>query len=288
MALYSQLLYSLSNTLGTTPGKEFQAALLAAANVQETTKRSVLFCLGDRPVGLTMRRMWAALSLFQRVCLCWQLTTLAWAGVSEEALQSLMSDASMDMALHTLGKDFPALVTTLVEERNRYLAASLRDAALAAARQAFADSRCEGKDLRRTCTQCGEEFPSRSAMFKHLKEKGMHAPAPSEAVLRPVRVVGVLGYGHLAGVLELLQGEGLKDIRTEELMCEVPNAVGWGSSIACCALGLGALLLSGAAATTAVTLLWRAGGTSMPGTAPRVPIAMRSLRSIPLRLSRPR
>merc|ERR1711988_169244 len=115
----------------------------------------------------------------------------------EEQVMELMSESGVDGALQQLGKSFPTVLATLVEERDQFLAASLRDAALEAARASgrrlanrsrnmVEDS---GKDIRRTCSMCGQEFPSRSAMFRHLKERGRHSDVEDTSLPR-VTLVG--------------------------------------------------------------------------------------------------
>merc|ERR1740129_2275647 len=135
--------------------------------------------------------------------------------IGEDDISELMNEHGIEFAMRQLGQVFPTVLTTLVEERNKFLAASVRAAALKAAGMAATAQQMVGKDSRRTCSMCGQEFPSRSAMFRHLKESGRHT-APTAGPLPPIKVVGVIGFGHLGGVQRLLESE--QDINIASLM----------------------------------------------------------------------
>lgn len=57
----------------------------------------------------------------------------------------------------------------------------------------------------KTCTFCGDEFPTRSALFRHLRKPAEHCPAPREDEGEKVMVL--FGYDCLAGGAERGGGE---------------------------------------------------------------------------------
>lgn len=108
----------LGDKLGVTPGSELLAAVEAAR------ERGVRVELCDRDVRITLRRAWAALSLWKRSMLLSGL--LASLGktpdLSEKDLAELRRKDAMSELLRELGEAVPELTTALIHERDSYLA----------------------------------------------------------------------------------------------------------------------------------------------------------------------
>lgn len=88
--------------------------------------------LGDRPVRLTLLRAWEALSFFGKIKL---VIALAWSSLRQpsteelrEWIESIMNDPSNDIltkSVEELGRHFPAIKKTIIEERDVYMACKI-------------------------------------------------------------------------------------------------------------------------------------------------------------------
>ena len=106
--IYSWLLARVGNDLDVAPGEEFRVA------VREAQSIDACVVLGDRPLSITLSRLWAALSLWEK----WRLLgTLLWTGMtmldSEEMRAEIEKMKQTDVlteAIREVGKDFPSLL----------------------------------------------------------------------------------------------------------------------------------------------------------------------------------
>jgi pheromone shutdown-related protein TraB len=175
----------LGGKLGVMPGSE----LLEAVEVARAQGVPVVLC--DRDVRITLRRAWAAPSLWKKSKLLAEL--LAGSSdapeISEEVLRSLRQKDVLSEWMQELGARYPELKRALIDERDTYLATKIRAA--------------EGRVL-----------------------------------------VGVVGAGHLAGMVQALHDRREVDLRELERI-PAPSrwlvGVGWGVTVAV----LGGLLFVG-------------------------------------------
>uniref|UniRef100_UPI003590103E traB domain-containing protein-like isoform X2 n=1 Tax=Myxine glutinosa TaxID=7769 RepID=UPI003590103E len=113
----------ITEQLGVVPGGEFRQAYREAALVP--------FCrfhLGDRPIPVTLRRAFSALSFWQKIRLAWDLLFLNGPLSSEDVEQCKQKDLLEQMMAEMIG-EFPDLHRTIVAERDVYLTHSLRQSA---------------------------------------------------------------------------------------------------------------------------------------------------------------
>jgi pheromone shutdown protein TraB len=117
----------LSAQLGVRTGGEFRAAAAAA----EAAGAQIV--LGDRPVEVTLRRAWDALTWRQRWALGAELAAGARgargpgaAAAAAAAVERLKSDDAVSAMLASIGERYPLAVSALVHERDLYLAWSLK------------------------------------------------------------------------------------------------------------------------------------------------------------------
>ena len=112
----------LGGKLGVMPGSE----LLEAVEVAREQGVPVSLC--DRDVRITLRRAWAAPSLWQKSKLISEL--LVGAGdapeISEEVLRDLRKRDVLSEWMQELGARYPELKRALIDERDSYLAAKIR------------------------------------------------------------------------------------------------------------------------------------------------------------------
>ncbi|CAH1117931.1 unnamed protein product, partial [Phaedon cochleariae] len=121
--------------------------------------------LGDRPINITLQRALARLTWFQTFKLAWHLLTSK-DPVTVEEIEKCKNRDMLEQLLADLAGEYPAFREVFLDERDIYLTNSLQAAALS-----------------------------------KLKPKGRDAPleAPSESL----RIVGVVGIGHVPGILKL-------------------------------------------------------------------------------------
>jgi len=114
----------LGGALGVAPGSE----LVEAARVAESLGIPVVLC--DRDVRITLRRVWASLSLWKKSML---LSTLAASlldkpELDEETLRRLREQDVLSELMRELGEAMPGLKTALIDERDVFLARKILDA----------------------------------------------------------------------------------------------------------------------------------------------------------------
>ncbi len=112
----------LAEQLGIEPGAE----LLAAANAAK--ERNLALHLIDRDVGVTFKRISAGLGFFGRIKLGAGLAVSLFANdeVDEEEIESLKQGDMLESSFGEFAKQSPALYATLIDERDQYMAARLR------------------------------------------------------------------------------------------------------------------------------------------------------------------
>lgn len=161
----------LTEQLGMAPGGEFRRALQEAQKIPGCRIQ-----LGDRPVGITLRRAIHSLSLWQKLQLMWCLLTSK-EPISKEEVERCKQHDLLEEMMREMAGEFPALSRVFVKERDLYLVHSLRLAT--------------------------EPMPRAS-------EAGEFGPAV---------VVGVVGIGHVQGIVENWE----KDFDVQELL-RVPES----------------------------------------------------------------
>jgi pheromone shutdown-related protein TraB len=114
----------LGGQLGVVPGGE----LLAAAEIAERFGIPVRLC--DRDVRVTLRRAWAALSLWHKAELIATLLAAVFEApqLDEQELRRLRQQDVLTRLMEELGAAFPGIKRVLIDERDAYLATRLREA----------------------------------------------------------------------------------------------------------------------------------------------------------------
>lgn len=118
---FSEYLRRIGSKLDVMPGYEFRVAM------RECQARRIPLILCDRPVHITLQRTWYRLSYVERVRFIWGLMTSS-DDVDEEMVRALSRGGDLlDELVEELQREFPSLYRPLVEERDEYLAAMLRE-----------------------------------------------------------------------------------------------------------------------------------------------------------------
>ncbi|MDG2333563.1 MAG: TraB/GumN family protein [Myxococcota bacterium] len=108
----------LGMKLGVTPGKE----LLEATRTAEENEIPISLC--DRDVRITLRRAWAAISFWHKVQLASGIMASAFENteISEDELARIRRQDVLSELMRELGEAMPKLKTSLIDERDAYLA----------------------------------------------------------------------------------------------------------------------------------------------------------------------
>ena len=111
----------LGNELGVKPGEEMKVAVEAA---QEA---GIAYSLCDREVHTTLRRAWARCGLWSKSKLLASLLASAFTNekLSEQEVENLKNGNELDGMMNELSGYLPAVKKTLIDERDRYLAAKI-------------------------------------------------------------------------------------------------------------------------------------------------------------------
>jgi pheromone shutdown protein TraB len=100
--------------------------------------RPCAIILGDRPVQITLRRAWESLRLLGKLKL---MIALLWSSIRQpsekeirEWMESILNDRSgkndlITQAINELGKEFPTLKQVIIDERDEFMVAKLRQTA---------------------------------------------------------------------------------------------------------------------------------------------------------------
>jgi pheromone shutdown-related protein TraB len=111
----------LGNELGVKPGDEMKAAVEAAAEL------GIPYSLCDREVQITLRRAWARCGLWSKCKLLASLLSSAFTTekLSAEEIEKLKNRNELDGVMSELAEYLPGVKQTLIDERDRYLAAKI-------------------------------------------------------------------------------------------------------------------------------------------------------------------
>ncbi len=117
----------LSEQLGVEPGAELKAAAVGA------TARGLPMVLIDRDIGLTFKRAWGRLGFWKRSMLGAGLFTslIVDEKVEDDAIEKLKEGDVLEASFAEFAGQSPELFEAVIAERDRYMAAKLREAGAA-------------------------------------------------------------------------------------------------------------------------------------------------------------
>ncbi|GHV49586.1 conjugal transfer protein TraB [Spirochaetia bacterium] len=115
----------LGNELGVKPGEEMKTAIDTANEL------GIPFDFCDREVSLTLRRAWAHCNLWNKCKLLASLLSGAFTNekLSEDEIENLKQASELDGMMTELADYLPPVKSTLIDERDRYLAAKIWESA---------------------------------------------------------------------------------------------------------------------------------------------------------------
>ena len=114
----------LARQIGLNPGQEMIEAINAAK------ENNINLVLADRDIQITFTRIWKKLGFFGKFKLLFMLLMSIFAreDISEEEIERLKSEDVLTAALNDLAVSFPRLKSTLIDERDQYLAEKIKNA----------------------------------------------------------------------------------------------------------------------------------------------------------------
>jgi pheromone shutdown-related protein TraB len=119
--ILSSFQYRLGDELGVSPGDEMRAAVEAAGEL------GVPHSLCDREIQLTLRRAWSKCGFWSKCKLLAGLLSSAFTTekLSEAEIENLKQQSELDGMMKELAGYLPEVKETLIDERDRYLAAKI-------------------------------------------------------------------------------------------------------------------------------------------------------------------
>lgn len=114
----------MANSLDSTSGAE----MLAGIELSKEHKKDLV--LIDRPINITFKRVWQSLSFKEKINMLSGIIEMIFSkeDISEEDINSLKDQDTLDLALEEVAKELPNVKKTLVDERDMYLSQSIKKA----------------------------------------------------------------------------------------------------------------------------------------------------------------
>ena len=138
----------LNITVGSDFREAFQTAMLQNQEMVNDPYPNCRIILGDRPVHLTLSRVWESLNLFSKIKL---LFGLIWGSLPfqqpsdkelKEWMESILNDENgtdiLSKSMKELSKHFPTIERVIIQERDTYMYAKLNQLALLGAKRIVA------------------------------------------------------------------------------------------------------------------------------------------------------
>ncbi len=123
LLLLSQLLMAsfqkkIAEKLGVMPGEEMLRAMDKAEEI------GAEIVLADREIRITLLRTWRMVGMWSKIKLLSGvlLSSFSHKDITEEDIEKLKQGDALELALETFGQRLPEIKTTLIDERDKYLA----------------------------------------------------------------------------------------------------------------------------------------------------------------------
>jgi pheromone shutdown-related protein TraB len=187
----------LAEQLGIEPGAELKAAAQAAR------ERDLRLALIDRDVGLTFKRASQRLGWWQRAQLGGGLLAALFGDeeVGEQEIEQLKEGDMLEASFGEFARGNPALYDVLIAERDRYMAARLRETAAEGAREVLAV--VGAGHLQGLAQQlCGDDMPA-DAVRAQLEAVKPKSRVPWFTLLLTAFVLGGFAWGFWRGGVDV-------------------------------------------------------------------------------------
>ena len=186
----------LAEQLGIEPGAELKAA------ATEAVARNLHLQLIDRDVGITFRRILQGLSWWDRTKLIAGLGGGLFANdeVSEDDIERLKEGDMLESSFGEFARDTPSLYATLIDERDQYMAAKLRERSDGARNVLAVVGAGHLKGMAKYLAEEQREPAALTTQLAHVRQK---RNIPWITILLMVLICGGIAWGYFNGGREL-------------------------------------------------------------------------------------
>jgi pheromone shutdown-related protein TraB len=187
----------LAEQLGIEPGAELKAAAL------EARERGLAVALIDRDVGLTFKRASQKLGWWGRAKLGGGLIAALFGdeAIGEQEIEKLKEGDLLEASFGEFAEDNPALYETVIAERDRYMAARLRQTAADGAREVLAV--VGAGHLQGLAQQLREDTVPADAVRAELEAVKQKSSVPWFTIVLATVVLGGFAWGFWHGGLKV-------------------------------------------------------------------------------------
>ena len=114
----------LAKSLDSTSGAEM------LAGIELSKKHNKELVLIDRPINITFKRVWQSLTFKEKINMLSGILEMIFTkeDINEDDINNLKDQNALDLALEEVAKELPNVKKTLVDERDMYLAESIKKA----------------------------------------------------------------------------------------------------------------------------------------------------------------
>lgn len=237
----------LAEQLGVEPGAELKAAALGAQ------QRGLPLYLIDRNVGTTLKRAWHGLGLWGRGKLMAGLASslIVDEQVEEGEIEKLKQGDMLESSFGEFAKDTPVLYEKVIAERDRYMAAKLRETASSPPRRVLAVVGAGHLVGLREALTSGSEEPTQQC--RTLDEVPVGSRIPWFTLVLASLLIGGFAWGYYHGGAEF----------AAKLVLEWVLITGIGGALGCIAAGGHPLSVLGAFIASPITPLHPALSSGM-------------------------
>lgn len=186
----------LAEQLGIEPGAELKAA------ATEAVARNLHLQLIDRDVGITFRRILQGLSWWDRTKLIAGLGGGLFANdeVSEDDIERLKEGDMLESSFGEFARDTPSLYSTLIDERDQYMAAKLRERSDGARNVLAVVGAGHLKGMAKYLAEEQREPAALATQLAHVRQK---RNIPWITIILMLLICGGIAWGYFNGGREL-------------------------------------------------------------------------------------
>ncbi|MFA6856077.1 MAG: TraB/GumN family protein [Treponema sp.] len=182
----------MGQNVGVKPGDEMLAAMNTA------TEQGIPSVMVDRPIAVTLRRAWAKNSFWGKCKLISAMIASAFdkEEISSEQIEALKKSNEMDSMMRELSDYLPAVKEVLIDERDRYLASHIWNAAGNNVLAILGAGHLPGVQAHLEKIAAGQESTDTAAISEIPQKKGF---SKYDGWIIPVLIVALIVLGFIFG-----------------------------------------------------------------------------------------
>eukprot|EP01130_Rhizamoeba_saxonica_P012707 TRINITY_DN5391_c0_g1_i1.p1 TRINITY_DN5391_c0_g1~~TRINITY_DN5391_c0_g1_i1.p1 ORF type:complete len:232 (-),score=63.43 TRINITY_DN5391_c0_g1_i1:248-943(-) len=122
VACLSHFYSNVQDQLDIVPGIEFKSAFEEAKKLEKVCK----VLLGDRPINVTMKRTWGALSTIEKIKFMYHIVMTSNISITSEDIEMLKDPEVLQQMFIELAEQFPSIMEPLIYERDMFLSQRIK------------------------------------------------------------------------------------------------------------------------------------------------------------------